>query len=103
MRGDGIKHLARNGHPLVCQVTEQLPADSQPLVDLEALVNIRVIDQTLPSDRCAWLLEVGAHDDKEVVFELVCQLLEAVALLKCHLGIVDRAWTNHDHKSVILL
>lgn len=64
---DGIQHLARNRHPTARQINKHLPADPQSLVDLETLVDVWVVDQTLPSDSRARLLEVSAHDDAQVV------------------------------------
>lgn len=72
--GDGIEHLAGDWHTGASQVCEELPANAETLVDLVGLVNVRVVDQTLPADGGAGLLEVGAHDDAEVVAELVGKL-----------------------------
>lgn len=69
--GDGVEHLAGNGHAVVGQVGKELAGDAEALVDLEGVVNVGVVDQTLPADRGSGLLEVGAHDDAEVAGELL--------------------------------
>lgn len=69
--GDGVEHFARNGHTLVSQVDEELARDAETLIDVEGGVDVRVVDEALPADGCAGLLEVGSHDDAEVVLELV--------------------------------
>jgi hypothetical protein len=100
---DCVEHLRSNWHALGCEVDVELARDTKTLVDLVALVNVWVVDQTLPANSCSWLLEVGAHDDADVVLELVGERLEALAVLNGHLGVVDGARSNHDHETVILL
>jgi hypothetical protein len=100
---DGVEHFAGNGHALAGQVAEELAGDAQTLVDLVALVEVGVVDQTLPADSGTGLLEVGAHDDAEVLLELVGELLQAAAVLDGSVGVVERAGTDHDKKTVILL
>lgn len=48
------------------QIAIQLPGHPQPFIDLESPVDIRVIDEALPSDGGAGFLEIGPHDDEEV-------------------------------------
>lgn len=103
LRTDGIQHLASNRHALRSQVQKQLPAHSQPLVDLVAFVDVRIVDQALPANSRAWLLEVGAHNDAEVIFELVGQFDKAGAVLDGCLGVVEGAWSDHDAETVIAL
>lgn len=97
---DGIKHLAGDWHAGRGQVAEELARDAETLVDLEGLVDVWVVDQTLPADSCAWLLEVGAHDDADVVGELLSKALEALAVLEGSGRVVDGAWAADDEKAV---
>lgn len=93
---DGIEHLRRNGHASRCEVDEELAGNAQALVDLEGLVDVGVVDQALPADCCAGLLEVGAHNDADVVLELVGEGLQALAVLNGEFGVVQRAGPDHD-------
>lgn len=86
-----------------CEVNVELARDAKTLVDLEALVDIGIVDETLPADCGAWLLEVGAHDDAEVVLELLCERFETLAVLDRGLGVMDGARSDHDQQTVILL
>lgn len=72
--GDCVEHLAGDGHALVGQVDEELARYAETLVDLEAVVDIGVVDQTLPADCCAGLLEVRAHDDQQLIGVLLLHL-----------------------------
>lgn len=103
LRGDGVEHLRGNGHAHGREVDEELPAHAEALVDLERLVDVRVVDEALPADCRPGLLEVGAHDDEQVVAELVGQRLQAVAVLQRDLWVVQRAGPDHDEEPVILL
>lgn len=103
LRGDGVEHLRGNGHARGCEVNVELAGDAEALVDLVALIDIRVVDQTLPADCSPGLLEVGAHNDEDVVLELVGERLEALAVLNGSLGVVNRARSDHDQETVILL
>lgn len=101
--GDGVEHLRSDGHAGRSEVDEKLARDAQALVDLEGLVDVGVVDQTLPANCCARLLEVSAHDDADVILELVGEGLEALAVLEGELGVVQRAGPDHDQETVILL
>lgn len=94
---DCVEHFAGDGHALVGQVDEELARNAQALVDLEAVVDIRVVDQSLPTDCCAGLLEVRSHHDQQVVGVLLLHLHQAIAVLEGHFWVVDRAGSNDDH------
>ncbi len=103
LRGDCVEHLAGDGHALGRQVAEELAADFQALVDLEALVDVRVVDQTLPADGRPRLFQVRPHDDQQVVFELVRERPQSPAVLQGGFGVVDRAGSAHHQEPVIFL
>jgi hypothetical protein len=103
LRRDGVQHLGGNGHALAGKVTEELAGDTETLVDLEGLIDIRVVDQALPANSCARLLEVGAHDNAQVTLELVGNLHEARAVLDSSLGVVHGAGTADHEETVIAL
>lgn len=100
---DRIEHLAGNGHALVRQVDEQLSRQTQALVDLEAVVDIGVVDQTLPSHSRARLLQVGAHHDEQLILMLLLGGEEQVAVLERGLGVVDGAGANDDQEPLLLV
>lgn len=86
---DCVEHLAGNGHAARRQVDEELPADAQALVNLEAVVDVRVVDQALPPDCRSRLLQVGPHDDEQLVLVLLLQCEQLVAVLERCSGVVD--------------
>lgn len=100
---DGVEHLRRDGHAGACEINKELAGNAQTLVDLEGFVDIGVVDQALPADCCAGLLKIGAHNDADVVLQLVGEGLQALAVLESELGVVQRAGPDHDQETVILL
>jgi hypothetical protein len=100
--GDGVEHFRGDGHTPARQVHVHLARDAQTLVDLETVVDVRVVNEALPADGGAGLLEVGAHDDAEVAGELVRQLLEPVAVLEGGGGVVDGARADDDEQAVVV-
>lgn len=71
LRGDGVEHFTGNRDSETGQVCVQLSRNLETLVDVEGFVDVRVIDESLPSYCCARLFKVGAHDDAQVAGEFV--------------------------------
>jgi hypothetical protein len=101
--GDGVKHLTGDGETGGGQVDVEFAGDTETLVDVVGLIDVGIVDQTLPADGGTGLLKVGAHDDAEVLGELVGELLEAASIFEGSVGIVDGARANHDQETVIAL
>ena len=98
--GNGIEHLARNWNPHVREVDEQSAGDAQTLVDLVRLIDIGVVDESLPANGCARLLEVGTHDDDKFALDLGDQGLELLSVFKGGGGVVDGARADDDKELV---
>src|SRR5690606_26982148 len=64
-------------------------------------VQVRVVDQALPAHGGAGLLEVGAHDQQQVVLHLGAQGREAAGVVQPRLRVVDRAGADHDEQPVV--
>ena len=91
LRNLRIEELRGGRQPEVVQVEQQLPRQAETFVDVKALVQIGIVDEALPADRRARLLEVRAHDDHEVTGEAVGEGLQPSAVLERGLGVVYRA------------
>jgi hypothetical protein len=96
LRRNSIENLGGDGHTLASQVNEELTSKTQTLVDVEATIDIRVVDQTLPANSSTRLLEVRPHDDEELILVLLLCFQEQVTVLECGLGVVDGARTDDD-------
>src|SRR5688572_29607517 len=73
----------------------------QALIDAEAAVEPRVVDQALPARRRARLLEVDAHDHTDVGRQLLADRVETPGVVEGRSGIVDRAGTDDDQEAVV--
>jgi hypothetical protein len=102
LRRNGVEHLGGDWQTLSGQVNEKLAGNTETLVDLEGVVDIGVVDETLPANGCSGLLEVGAHHDAEIVGEFVRELLESGSVFLGGSRVVDGAGTDDDEKSVAL-
>ena len=84
------------------QVAQQLATDMQAVLDLEGVVQVRVVDQAFPADGGARLLEVHAHDQEQGIGHFGSQALEAIGVLVGGLDVVDRAGADHHEQAMIL-
>lgn len=98
-----VKHLTGNGHAGAGEVGVELTGDAQALVDVVGLVKIGVVDQALPSDRCAGLFEVGTHDDAEITRQLLGEFLQTASVFNGSRRVVDGAGADNDEETVIAL
>lgn len=103
LRRDGIQHFTGNRHALGSKIDEELAGNSQALVNLEAAVDIGVIDQTLPADSCAWLLKVRSHNNEKLIFVLLLFLQEKIAVGEGGRGVVDGTRADNDEQSLLLV
>ena len=100
---NGVEHLTSNGHAGAGEVCVELTGNAQALVDVVGLVKVGVVNQTLPSDRCTGLFEVGTHDDTEITRQLLGELLQTTGVFDGSRGVVDGAGANNDEETVIAL
>jgi hypothetical protein len=68
LRANRIQELAPNGQSSLGDIEQELSRYLQPSVDLEATIQIGVVDETFPADGRARFLKVNAHHDVEVIF-----------------------------------
>jgi hypothetical protein len=73
---------------------------AQAFVDRIAAIEVRVVDQPLPTDDGARLLEVHPHHDAKVIAILVRGAAQAARVLEPRFGMMNRARTHDDHQPV---
>ena len=101
LRRDRVEELGAGGHAHLGEVEQQVRARAQAVVDLEGAVEVRVVDQALPADGGARLLEVDAHHDGQRIGEFVRERLELPGVVACRNGIVDGAGPDDDKQARI--
>ena len=91
LRNLDIEELGRRWQAEIVDVEQQFARKAEPLVDVEALVEIGVVDEPLPADGRARLLEVGAHDHDQVIGITRGQARQPFAILERRRRVVDGA------------
>ncbi len=102
LRHDRVERLGGSRHAEIGQPAEQLARGADALLDVEGVVEIRVVDQALPAHRGARLLEVDPHDQQHRVLDARGQLAQSQRVLAGRRRIVDRARSDHDEQARVL-
>ena len=89
LRGDGVKPFGGGGQAEAQHVGEHLAGQPHALTNIEATVQIGVVDEAFPADGGARLLEVHAHHDHESVFQLALDGSQLFCVLVRGLRVVD--------------
>jgi hypothetical protein len=74
----------------------------QAFFNLERAVHVRIINQAFPADGAARFFKVHPHHQAQGVLHLLCQCLEAFAVIDGSGGIVDGAGTNDNKQPFVL-
>jgi hypothetical protein len=98
-----VEELAGRRQAERIDVEQQAARQAQALVDAEAAVEAGIVDQALPADRGARLLEVDAHQDLELAGMAHPFRGQAGGVLARRGRIVDRAWADDDDETVVAL
>ncbi|MNZ39686.1 hypothetical protein D3C78_571840 [compost metagenome] len=102
LRRDRVEGFGRGRQAHFRQVQQQLAADVQAVLNLERVVQVRIVDQAFPADRGARLLEVHTHDQVQGVGHFGSEGFEALGVFVSGFDVVDRAGTDHHEQAVIL-
>src|ERR1035437_4900402 len=87
---DHVEELSSGRNSHFRQIEQQTPCQPQAVIDLVGLVEVRIVDQSLPSDGGAWLLEVDAHHDAQFGGELCDGVPQQSRIVPRSLGVVNR-------------
>ncbi len=102
MWGNGIEKLGPGRDADGRQFEQEFARDPQAAVDIEGIVQVGVVDEALPPDGGAGLLEVDPHQDEKVVGETVADGLEAIAVFEGGGRVVDRTGAHHHQDAVVV-
>ena len=99
LRRDHVEELGAGGHSHFGQVEEQAAGQAQAVVDFVGLIEIRVVDESLPSDGGAGLLKIDAHHDAQVRRELGDGFFEQGGVVSRGFDIVDGAGADENQQA----
>src|SRR5215475_11832916 len=101
LRRDHVEVLGTGGQLELVDLEQDAPCQPQALVDAETVVEPGIVDQSLPSDCRARLLEIHSHHYDQLVAELPLERRESRCVIDRGIIIVDRAWPD-DHQQAIV-
>ena len=96
-----VEELGGGRQTHLVHVEEQLPGEPQTLVDAEAPVQIRVVDEPFPADGGSRLLEIAAHHHQEVIGVAVGKTPEPLRVLERRFRVVDGTRTGNNDETRI--
>jgi hypothetical protein len=99
LRRDRVEHLAAARQTELVDLTQDGPREAEAGRDVARIVEVRIVDQALPADRRARLLEVRAHDDHQLLAQLDGDTHETAGILVGRSGIMNRARTDDDQEA----
>ena len=81
---------------------QEFAPDLQACLDVTRAVEVRVVDEALPAEDGAWLLEIDAHHNFHAVGELLPQRHEVPRVIHRRHRVVDGARADDDQQAVVL-
>ncbi len=102
LRTGRFEELGGRGHARAKHIEQGASGEQQPFLNVVRAVDVRVVDQPLPSHRGARFLEVHAHDDEQVLPEFILERAQTVRIVERGLRVVYRA-RAHDHQQTVVL
>ena len=102
LRTGRLQKLRGRRQTLVKHAKQRAAGQQQALPDIAAAVDIRIVDQTLPTDRGARLLEIHAHDDQQLAIQLAFQRGQATRVIERGLRIVNGTRTDNHQQAIVL-
>src|SRR5699024_3898141 len=97
-----IQQFDAGGNAVFGQLQQQLPGQADTLVDLERVIQIRVVDQLLPADGRAWFFEIHAHDDDQFLVETFARTFQQLGIFLRRLDVVNGAGADDNQHAVVL-
>ena len=101
LRGNGVQVLSAAADAELHNVPQQRSGRLEASVDVVGVVHVGVVDQPLPADGGARLLEIDAHDDVQVVAMLLRLLAQPFGVFEARLGVVNGAGSD-DHQQPLV-
>ncbi|GAB4005915.1 hypothetical protein GCM10029992_55140 [Glycomyces albus] len=97
-----LEELAGDRQARVQHLEQDLAGQAQAQFHVVGAVEVRVVDQALPAEGRAGLLEVDAHDHAQVVAERGGGRGQSPRVVRGRCGVVDRAGADDEQQPVVL-
>ena len=70
LRGNHVEEFGTGRNAHLGQVEQKMPRQPQAVIDAKRLVQMRIVDQSLPAEGGARFLKINTHDDEKIVREV---------------------------------
>ena len=100
LRCYGVEKFASYGKPQLGYIEKEGAGDTKSFVNLEAIVEIRIVDEAFPANGRPGFFEVDSHDDHEVVFGCFGILSQELGIFNGRVDVVDGARARSRVRSV---
>ncbi len=101
LRRDHVEEFGSGWQPHVVEIEQQLATQAQTVIDLAAVIEVRIVDEPLPAHGSTRFFEVDPHHDLQLAFQLVAQRLEALAIFDGGNRIMNGTGAN-DHQQTVI-
>ena len=101
LRRNHVEILDPGRHPQRTQFEQEFSSDPQAGINLEASVEMGVVDQALPANGCTRLLEINTHDNQKIRGQTIPFIFQLPGILESGLGIVYRAGPHDDQEAIV--
>ena len=102
MRDNRVEELGAGVHPHLTDLEKERAGSAESGLDVEAIIEVGVINKALPANGGAGLFEVDPHHDEKAVAEFFGQFLEAASVLQGRFLAVYGAGTDDKEQPGIL-
>jgi hypothetical protein len=91
LRRNHVEILDPRRHSKIIESEQQFTANAQSVIDHEAAIQVRIVNQAFPTHRRARLFEIHSHDDQEVRAQAILFRFELRAYSRAARG----SWMEH--------
>src|SRR5947208_2320102 len=103
LRDDGIEKFRARRQAHAGDVEEQTPSDFQTGLDVLRIVQVRVVDETLPAYGGARFFKINAHHDFQVAGKFLAELVQLLGVFERAFFVVDGAGADDDEQARVFL
>ena len=102
LRDNRVEELGAGVHPHLADLEKERAGGAKASLDVEAVIEVRVINKALPANCGTGLFEVDPHHDEKAVADFFGQFLEAARVIQGRFLAVDGAGSDHKEQPGIL-
>ncbi|MNL54929.1 hypothetical protein D3C87_1783000 [compost metagenome] len=89
LRSDHVEEFARRRQTGIVNIQQQLTGQTKTVVDLEAVIHLRIVDQSFPAHGGTRLFKINPHHHFQLAAQFLTQRQQATGILFRRFGIVD--------------